>query len=69
MKTKYTNPEIEILLFDEGEILTVSGEDPKDIRAVTAAEDVLAQMNQALSKSGKSSSVTTVRLEDIQLQN
>jgi hypothetical protein len=64
MRTLYTNPEIDILLFDEEEVLTDS-----NVRGVTAAEDVKAQMEHILGKeSGSSGSITTVRLEDIRTQ-
>jgi hypothetical protein len=65
MKSEYIQPVIEILLFDEDEILTVSAAvvNPDD-KGVTANEDVLAQINAVLGGSG-TSSVTSVRLEDI----
>jgi hypothetical protein len=62
MKSEYIQPVIEILLFDEDEILTASAVTPN---GVTANEDVLAQMDYVLGGSGKSSSITSVRLEDI----
>jgi hypothetical protein len=64
MKSEYIQPVIEILLFDEDEILTTSVVDPST-QGVTANEDVLAQMNAVLGGSGKESSITSVRLEDI----
>lgn len=54
---KYTNPYIEVLMFDEeDDILTASN-------GYTAAKDVAAQMEKV--SGGKSISIGVVRLEDI----
>jgi hypothetical protein len=64
MKSEYIQPVIEILLFDEDEILTASAvTTDTTTEGVTANEDVLAQMNAVLG--GSTSSITSIRLEDI----
>ena len=58
---KYTNPYIDVLLFDEeDDILTAS------TTGYTAAMDVNAQMEKVTN--GGSMSISTVRLEDIKIQ-
>lgn len=63
MKKNFTEPVIEILLFDEDDIVNLSG---PSTYGVTANEDVLAQINKVLGKENDGNSrVTSVRLEDI----
>jgi hypothetical protein len=64
MKSEYIQPVIEILLFDEDEILTAS---VVTTNGVTANEDVLAQMDKVIGSG--SGSITSVRLEDIKVSN
>ena len=62
---KYTNPYIDILLFDEEEdILTTSGS-TTTTGGYTAAQDVAAQMENVIGSGAFS--IDTVRLEDIQI--
>lgn len=57
---KYTNPYIDVLLFDEeDDILTTS------TTSYTAAQDVRSQMEKV---AGGNLSISTVRLEDIKVQ-
>ena len=63
MKSLYETPDIEILLFDEEEILTKSG---PPTEGYTASMDVNTQAETVMR--GKSGSITTVRLEDVKVQ-
>ena len=62
MKRFYILPRIEILLFDEEEVLAIS------TKGYTAAMDANSQMETILGLDQKPGSITTVRLEDVNVR-
>ena len=71
MKKNYKKPEIELLVFDEVEVLTASDAEPTDPpsdqkKMYDAARDVGSQIETVIN--GRSGSISTVRLEDINVQ-
>ena len=66
IKKNFTEPVIDVLLFDEDDVVSLSGEIETASYGVTANEDVLAQINKVLvNEKNGNSSVTSIRLEDI----